>query len=170
MLGGYRLADALHVSGPLALVVVGLVIGNKGRAEAMSDSTRHHVDLFWELLDEMLNAVLFVLIGLEMVQVTLDSGTLLAVTAAVAVVLAARAVSVALPMRLFPRLFALPRGAARVLIWGGVRGGISVALALSLPPGPARQVLLALTYAVVVFSVLVQGLTIRRVVVRALAR
>ncbi|MGY3266428.1 cation:proton antiporter [Lysobacter sp. HA35] len=169
VLGGYRLATALHVSGPLALVVVGLLTGNRGRAQAMSDTTRHHVDLFWEQLDEMLNALLFVLIGLEIVLVPFDSATLATAAAVIALVLLARWLAVGLPMQAAPRLFRLPHGAWKVLTWGGLRGGISVALALSLPAGAARDLILALTYSVVVFSVLVQGLTIRRVIVRALS-
>jgi CPA1 family monovalent cation:H+ antiporter len=168
VMGGYALASRLHVSGPLAMVVAGLMIGNHGRALAMSDTTRHHVDLFWELLDEMLNAVLFVLIGLEVIVIRFPEGIALAALAAVAVTLLARWLTVGLPVGLWHRALRLPAGAGQVLTWGGLRGGISVALALSLPAGPQRETLLALTYCVVVFSILAQGLTIGRVVRRRL--
>jgi CPA1 family monovalent cation:H+ antiporter len=167
VLGGYELAQQLHVSGPLAMVVAGVIIGNHGRSLAMSDATRHHVDLFWEMLDDILNAVLFVLIGLEVVLVKFTPG--LAAAAGVMVVLAlfARWLAVGLPVFALRSWSRLPAGAWRVLTWGGLRGGISVALALSLPPGPARENVLALTYVVVVFSVVVQGLSLRRVAVRS---
>ncbi len=168
VMGGYALASHLHVSGPLAMVVAGLVIGNHGRALAMSDTTRHHVDLFWELLYEILNAVLFVLIGLEVIVIRFPKGIAPAAIAAVAVTLAARAITVGWPMELLHRRLGLPKGAGRVLTWGGLRGGISVALALSIPHGPERETLLALTYCVVVFSILVQGLSVGAVVRRAL--
>ena len=164
VMGGYALANRLHVSGPLAMVVAGVLIGNHGRSLAMSDTTRHHVDLFWELLDEMLNAVLFVLIGMEVVAIQFAHGIAAAAVAAVSVTLLARWLTVGLPVTLWRGAFRLPAGAGLVLTWGGLRGGISVALALSLPSGPERETLLALTYCVVVFSVLAQGLTIGRVV------
>ena len=164
VMGGYALASHLHVSGPLAMVVAGLITGNGGRALAMSDSTRRHVDTFWELLDEILNAVLFVLIGMEVLLVSFSAPLLLAGAAAVLVTLLARALTVGMPVALLPSLFRLPPGSARVLTWGGLRGGISVALALSLPSGPERSTVLALTYVVVVFSILVQGLSISRVI------
>ena len=170
VMGGYALANWLHVSGPLAMVVAGLVIGNHGRALAMSDTTRHHVDLFWELIDEILNAVLFVLIGLEVVLIRFDGGIALAAVVAVLVTLGARALTVGLPVALGRSAFRLPPGAARVLTWGGLRGGISVALALSLPAGPQREILVALTYCVVVFSNLVQGLSIGTLVRRVVPR
>ena len=168
VLGGYELASLWHVSGPLAMVVAGLIVGNQGRAYAMSDTTRHHVDLFWELLDEILNAVLFVLLGLEIVLIAFDMQTLSAAVMAIAIALLARLLAVGVPVAALPRVFRLPAGAWKVLTWGGLRGGISVALVLSLPAGPQRDLLLALTYAVVVFSILVQGLTIKRVVMRGL--
>lgn len=169
VLGGYELASLWHVSGPLAMVVAGLIVGNQGRAYAMSDTTRHHVDLFWELLDEILNAVLFVLLGLEIVLIVFDMQTLAAAAMAIAITLLARLLAVGVPVAALPRVFRLPAGAWKVLTWGGLRGGISVALVLSLPAGQQRELLLALTYAVVVFSILVQGLTIKRVVMRGLA-
>ena len=168
VLGGYELASLLHVSGPLAMVVSGLIVGNHGRAYAMSDATRHHVDLFWELIDEILNAVLFVLLGMEIVLIAFDGPVILAALGAIVIALFARLLSVGLPVAVLRRVFRLPDRAWKVLTWGGLRGGISVALALSLPVGPQRDLLLALTYAVVVFSILAQGLTIKRLVVRNL--
>jgi len=162
--GGYAFASYLHVSGPLAMVVTGLIVGNYGRADAMSEVTRRYVDMFWELLDEMLNAVLFVLIGMEVLLVALSSTLLAAGGAAIAVTLLARWLSVGLPISALGRRLGLPAGSWRVLTWGGLRGGISVALALSVPAGPERDVILTLTYCVVVSSILVQGLTIGRVV------
>jgi CPA1 family monovalent cation:H+ antiporter len=158
--GGYALASQLHVSGPLAMVVVGLMIGNHGRALAMSDTTRRYLDMFWELLDEILNAALFVLIGMEVLLVVFSLDELVAAGVAVAVTLFARLLTVGLPVALLKGAFRLPRGSWKVLTWGGLRGGISVALALSLPAGEERDIVVALTYGVVVFSILAQGLSI----------
>lgn len=162
--GGYTLASALHLSGPIAIVVAGLMIGNQGRLLAMSDTTRDHLDKFWELVDEILNAVLFVLIGLEILVLTFNIPNLIAALIAIPMTLAARAVSVGIPIWLMRRFRSFTPGAFRILTWGGLRGGISVALALSLPSGPEREFLLVITYAVVVFSIAVQGLTIGRLV------
>lgn len=169
VMGGYALANRLHISGPLAMVVVGLLIGNHGRAWAMSEKTREHLDMFWELLDEILNSVLFVLIGLEVILISFSANILLAGAAAIFITLSVRLLSVGLPVRLFRQSFRLPRGSWQVLSWGGLRGGISVALALSLPAGKMRDIVLALTYSVVVFSILAQGLTIKSVVYKALS-
>ena len=156
--GGYALASELHLSGPLAMVVAWRMIGNHGCALAMSDTTRGDPDMFWELLDEILNAALFVLMGMEVLLVAFSLNELAAVAVVVTVV--ARLLTVGLPVRLLPRAFNLPGGSWKVLTWGGLRGGISVALALSLPAGPERDTVVALTYGVVVFSILAQGLSI----------
>ncbi len=157
--GGYALALLLHTSGPIAMVVAGLLIGNQGRLLAMSESTREHLDTFWEMTDEILNAVLFVLIGLEMLLIPFTGPRLWAAFLAIPLVLAARFLSVNLPI--IRRMF--PRYTVRMMVWGGLRGGISVALALSVPEGPERNLILAMTYGVVVFAILVQGLTVGRV-------
>jgi len=163
-MGGYSLATALHTSGPIAIVVAGLFIGNHGRALAMSDTTRENLDRCWELMDEALNGVLFVLIGLEMLLVAVTSAHLLAVALLIPAVLLARWISVGIPIGLMGRWRRFTPKAVQVLTWGGLRGGISVALALSLPPGPERDTILAITYGIVVFSILVQGLTVGRLV------
>ncbi len=165
--GGYALAYAIHVSGPIAMVVAGLFIGNEARAGAMSEKTREHLDDFWELIDEILNAVLFVLIGLELLIIAFNGRTILAGLLAFPVVILARFVAVALPVSLMRRRRIFTQGAIPVLTWGGLRGGVSVALALSIPARlasgaavPERDVILAITYTVVVISVIGQGLTI----------
>ena len=168
VMGGYALASHLHVSGPLAMVVCGLIIGNGGRDKAMSDSTVRYIDMFWELMDEILNAVLFVLIGLEVILIAFSRPLLLGGALAVAITLGVRCLTVGLPVAMGMGWFALPRGASHVMVWGGLRGGISVALALSIPGGPERETVPALTYCVVVFSILVQGLTIGRVIKKAI--
>ncbi len=170
VMGGYALASKLHVSGPLAMVVAGLMIGNHGRELAMSDTTRRYLDMFWELLDEILNAVLFVLIGMEVLLVVFSASELVAAGVAIMVTLLARLLTVGLPVPLLRKAFNLPRGSWKVLTWGGLRGGISVALALSLPIGPEGDTVVALTYGVVVFSILVQGLSIGYVTRKAMTR
>jgi CPA1 family monovalent cation:H+ antiporter len=152
------------------MVVAGLIIGNHGRALAMSDTTRRYLDMFWELVHEILNAMLFVLIGMEVLLVVFSANVLVATGVALAVTLLARLITVGFPVGLLKRAFKLPRGSWKVLTWGGLRGGISVALALSLPVGPERNVVVALTYCVVVFSILVQGLSIGYVARKAVVR
>lgn len=163
VMGSFALADLLHTSGPIAVVVAGLLIGNHGRQWAMSERTREHLDNFWELLDELLNAVLFVLIGLEVLVLSFQRPYLLAGLVAIPLVLAARWLSVVVQVKAFSFVREFSERTITILTWGGLRGGISVALALSLPLGPSRDALVTITYAVVVFSILVQGLTINRV-------
>ena len=156
VMGGYSLASALHISGPVAMAVAGLLIGNHGVAHAMSDVTQDYLLKFWALLDEVLNGVLFLLIGLEAVVLAERFGLLGLGLLTIPLVLVARAVSVGLPLLAWRNLLPF-RLAFPVMVWGGLRGGISIALALSLPAGPMKDVLLAGTYVVVLFSVLVQG-------------
>jgi len=164
---GYRLASHWHLSGPLAMVVAGLMIGNQGRSFAMSEKTREHLDTFWELVDEILNAVLFLLIGLELLVLNL-SGRAIAVGAIlIVVVLAARFAATSIPVMLLKSRREFSPGVIRILTWGGLRGGISVALALGIPKDFAyRQEFLVATYVVVVFSIVVQGLTLKPLVAR----
>lgn len=163
VIGGYALASHWHLSGPLAMVMMGLMVGNHGRSMAMSDKTRHYVDLFWELIDEILNAILFVLIGLEVVMIAFSSNLFIAGGLTILIALLARLIVVGITTTTFNKQLELPSGAWKVLTWGGLRGGISVALVLQLPDGNERDILLALTYAVVVFSILIQGLSIGKV-------
>lgn len=158
--GGYALSSTLHVAGPLAVVVMGLFIGNRGRRLGMSEKTREHLDSFWELLDEVLNAVLFVLIGLELLVIDLNPAALAAGAAAIVATLGSRLLAVGGTMRL------LRRPGPLVATWAGLRGGISVALALSLPAVPERELVLTMTYVVVVFSITVQGLTLKPLAAR----
>ena len=163
VIGGYALASHWHLSGPLAMVTMGLMVGNRGRALAMSDKTRHYVDLFWELIDEILNAILFVLIGLEVVMIAYSANLFIAGAMTIIIALISRFIVVGMTTKTFHRQLDLPTGAWKVLTWGGLRGGISVALVLQLPTGSERDILLALTYAVVIFSILVQGLSVGKV-------
>ncbi|MEO6388647.1 MAG: sodium:proton antiporter [Croceibacterium sp.] len=168
VMGGYALCSALHVSGPLAMAVAGLVIGNHGVAYAMSDVTRDYVIKFWEIIDELLNSVLFLLIGLEMIALVPGLQHVILGLLTIPVVLAARAISVSLSTRAVPKACPKAKGSWGVLVWGGLRGGISIALALSLPPGPTRDLLLAATFAAVLFSVLIQRATLGRLINRLL--
>ena len=167
VVGGYTLANDLHVSGPLAMVVVGLMVGHAGREGRLPADVQRHLSVFWELVDDVLNAVLFVLVGMEVITIRFPLGpaaALAAGLAAIAITLAARWLTVGLPVTLARRASRLPAGAGGLLTWGGLRGGLSLALALALPVGPWRETLIALTYAVVAFSILVQGLTFGRLV------
>ena len=162
VMGGYAAAQALGISGPVAMAMAGLIMGNQGVRYAMSERARDYVVNFWLLVDEILNAVLFLLVGLEAIAVWRENRLMLVALAVVPIVLLARLVSVGGPLLVLYRISSLGRGALPILVWGGLRGGISIALALSIPKGPNQELILAATYAVVVFSVLVQGATIGR--------
>ena len=162
--GGYASAIALHISGPIAVVVAGLMIGNHGRLLAMSSVTQEHLDTFWELIDEILNAILFVLIGLEVLILNFSFNILGIGMLTILIVLLGRFISVGLPVILLRYRQEFSPHAIKILTWGGLRGGISVALALSIPASPEREIILSVTYCVVVFSILVQGLTIGKLI------
>jgi CPA1 family monovalent cation:H+ antiporter len=164
-LGLYSLASALHTSGPLAVVVAGLLIGGRGRAQAMSPRTIQHLDVFWELVDEILNVMLFVLIGFELLVVPLSRELLVIGAAAIVVVLFARWLSVGATVLALSRFERFAPHTVKILTWGGLRGGLSIAMALSLGPDiESRHAIQGVTYVVAVFSIAVQGLTFGRLV------
>ncbi|MBS1526509.1 MAG: sodium:proton antiporter [Bacteroidetes bacterium] len=158
--GGYFVAGHLHVSGPLAMVVAGIITGNKTRHEALSDTSRDYLGKFWELIDEILNAILFLLIGIEILVIKTSYTILLVGVISIFIALLARWLSVWLPITLLKFKMRFERHAVAILTWGGLRGGLSVALALSLEPQMHRDEFVLITYVIVVYSILVQGLTI----------
>jgi CPA1 family monovalent cation:H+ antiporter len=160
VMGGYSLADWLHVSGPLAMVAAGILIGNHAKEQSMSAMTANYVNKFWELVDEILNAILFVLIGLYLLIIHFIPIYFLIGTLAITVVLCARYISVFIPAQLIKLREVISQRTILILTWGGLRGGISIALALSLKPEMQKNLWVTLTYFVVAFSILVQGLTI----------
>jgi CPA1 family monovalent cation:H+ antiporter len=160
----YALAGYLHTSGPIAVVVAGLVIGERGPTHAMSETTQRYLFGFWALVDELLNAVLFLLIGLEILVIDWDLRYSWLAILVIPLALAARFISIGIPFAILRVFVRFIKGSIPVLVWGGVRGGISIALALSLPYGTERPIVLTATYAVVLFTVLVQGMTMRRVI------
>jgi len=164
--GGYSLASILHTSGPIVMVTAGLLIGNQGRSFAMSDKTREHIDKFWLLVDEILNAILFVLIGLEILIVTFNLNSVLAGVVIAILAIIIRFISVSVPILLTIFKNPLPKNMPFVLTWGGLRGGISIALALSVPVGPYRNTILIFTYSVVIISIIGQGLSFKKVLNR----
>lgn len=173
VMGGYALASALHMSGPIAMVVAGLLIGNQGRDFAMSEKTREHLDTFWELIDEILNAVLFVFIGLEILVLSLKGDFLIAGLIAFPMLLLCRFIAVGVPISVLKKYREFSPGVIKIMTWGGIRGGISVALALAIPSvmkvGDAevatpRDLILTVTYVIVVISILLQGLTIGKLI------
>ncbi len=158
--GGYSLCDILHISGPIAVVVAGLLIGNRGRILAMSQRTRQHLDTFYELIDNILNAVLFVLMGMEVLLLNITPKIFLAGIVIIPCVLFARIVSVGFPIGIFRLFKPIHPHMVKILTWAALRGGISIALALSIPKVVWRDPIVTVTYIVVVFSILVQGLTL----------
>lgn len=166
----YATALRLHLSGPIAMVVAGLFIGNKGMEYAVSENTRDYIRKFWSLIDEILNSVLFLLIGLEVLVIAQLVDHVGVALLAIPVTLVARWVSVLVPITILSRWSSFTKGAIPILTWGGLRGGIAVALALSLPANEYKATILTITYAVVLFSIIVQGLTIKPLVERAVAK
>ena len=162
----YAIALRIHISGPIAVVVAGLFIGNHGARFAMSEKTRNRLFDFWELIDEILNSLLFLLIGLEVLLLRFDAAYAGAALLAIPIALGARLISVSIPILLLSIRDKFTKGAVPVLVWGGLRGGISVALAFSLPENDMKALILAVTYSVVVFSIVVQGLTVKAVVAK----
>ena len=164
VMGGYSLASYLHLSGPLAMVVAGLFIGNHGKMFAMSDATHKQLFSFWELIDEFLNALLFVLIGFEVLIIYFNLTYLITGALLIPLILLVRFIGISIPLKLLGSKSNLSKGSAIVMTWCGLRGGISIALALSLPESPERSLIIAITYIVVAFSILVQGLSSKKVV------
>ncbi len=170
VMGGYWLASSLHISGPLAMVVAGIFIGNRGREVGMSRITEEYIDKFWEMLDEILNAVLFLLIGLELLVIKFENIYILIGVIAIFVVLLARFVSVGIPFLLLKKRVKFEENSFPILVWGGLRGGISVALALALPRESSGDMFVAITYIIVLFSIIFQGLTIGNLAKRLTAK
>lgn len=166
----YAIAMRLHMSGPLAMVVAGLFIGNKGLRFAVSDNTRDYVKKFWSLIDEILNSVLFLLIGLEVLVIAKRADHFEVALLAIPITLLARFASVYIPIMILSRWRSFTKGAIPILTWGGLRGGIAVALALSLPVNEYKPTIMTITYAVVLFSIIVQGLTIKPLVERLVSK
>ena len=164
--GTYALAHRLHVSGPIAVVVAGILIGNHGPQMAMNEQSKAILFGFWNVIDEILNSLLFLLIGAEVLLIGKDMSFLPLAAAAIPVMILGRFASVAIPVAILSAEQKFERGTIALLTWGGVRGGISVALALSLPDSEYKHMIIAVTYAVVIFSVIVQGLTVRKVIER----
>ena len=160
----FSLSHRLHMSGAIAVVVAGLLIGNRGAERAMSPKVKEYMFAFWEVVDEILNSVLFLLIGLEVLVMNFDPSLSLIFAAAIPIALLGRLVSVSAPILLLSFLQTFSPGSIAILTWGGLRGGVSVALALSLPDSEAKPMILGATFAVVIFSIVVQGLTVKRVV------
>ena len=160
--GGYQLAAWLHVSAPIMAVCAGLLIGDVGTSHGMSEETRTYVDAFWKLIDEILNAVLFLLIGIEVFAVTFSMETAKAGLFALVLTLVARLAAVAIPVLMLRPFRTFSPGVIPMMTWGGLKGGISVALALSLPDNEWKPLILTATYMIVVFSIVFQGLTIKR--------
>jgi len=165
-LGGYVLADYLHLSAPIMAVCAGLLIGDIGTKHGMSAETRRYVDAFWQLVDEILNAVLFLMIGFEVLAVNFDADAMQAGLGAIILALLARLAAVAVPVFLLRPFQNFSRGVVPIMTWGGLKGGISVALALSLPESEWKPLILTATYMIVIFSIVIQGLTVGRLATR----
>jgi monovalent cation:H+ antiporter, CPA1 family len=160
VMGGYSLAEVLHVSGPLSMVMAGIITGNKSMDVVASDVTRDYIGKFWEMVDEVMNAILFLLIGFEMLIIPFNFTLLLLGCITIVIVLFGRLVSVSLPIRFLKYKNSFPNNTIPILTWGALRGGISVALALAVPKYMYGDMFVSITYIVVLFSIVIQGLTI----------
>ncbi len=170
VMGGYLIAHSIHISGPLTMVAAGIVMGNYRKRTEMSPLTRDYLKKFWELIDEILNAILFLFIGFELLLIP-DILSYWAVgIVAILIVLFSRFISIWVPTKIIPFREKFNSGTIKILVWGGLRGGVSIALALSVSEGPYKQTLIAITYFVVVFSIIVQGLTIGKLAKRVLPK
>ncbi|SDM30549.1 cation:proton antiporter [Chryseobacterium taihuense] len=163
VMGGYYLANHFHISGALSMVVMGLMVGNFRKSLSMSDTTQEYVNKFWELVDVVLNALLFILIAFVLIEVDFKIEYVILGIVSVLIILFTRAFLVYLPLSIFPKFFNLNRADARIISWGGLRGGLSLALVLSLPHNSSKEILLVATYCTVLFSILIQGLTVGKV-------
>jgi len=170
VMGGYLIARGMHISGPLTMVAAGIVIGNYGKRTAMSATTKDYLNKFWELIDEILNAILFLFIGFELLIIPNITNYWVMGGISILIVLFARFISIYIPVKLIPFKNKFSKGTIKVLVWGGLRGGVSIALALSIDEGPHKPVILAITYFIVVFSIIVQGLSVGKVATKALSQ
>ena len=163
VMGGFLIAKETHVSSPLAMVIAGLIIGNYGKQAAMSKETQDYLGKFWELIDEIMNAILFLFIGFELLLIDDLLGEILLGVACIFIVLFSRFLSILIPFKTLLRRNPYSKGSLPVMVWGGIRGGVSIALVLSMPNGELKELLLEITYIVVLFSIVVQGLTVGKV-------
>ncbi len=170
VMGGFLIAKELHFSSPLAMVIAGLIIGNFGKSVAMSETTRDYLSKFWELIDEILNAILFLFIGFELLMLPDLQEQLLLGVVAIFICLLARTLAIFIPASTILRKNTYSKGSLTTMVWGGIRGGVSIALVMSIPNsvGEIKDVLLEVTYIVVLFSIVVQGLTVGKVAKRVL--
>lgn len=168
VMGGFLIAKELHISSPLAMVIAGLIIGNYGKKVAMSKTTQDYLNKFWELIDEIMNAILFLFIGFELLLIEDLMDQILLGIVTIFIVLLSRTLSIVIPARTILRKNTFSKGSLIVLVWGGIRGGVSIALVLSMPNSEWKDLLLEITYIVVLFSIVIQGLTVGKVAHRVL--
>ena len=166
VMAGYTFCNYIHLSGALSMVVMGLMVGNFRQDIAMSDTTQEYVHKFWELVDVVLNAVLFILIAFVLIVIDFETKYIWVGLISVFIVLLSRVIIVYLPHLVFPKLLKLTNKEAKIISWGGLRGGLSLALVLSLPKSETKDILLIATYFCVLFSIVIQGLTIERLAKR----
>lgn len=171
VMGGYLVAHSLHISGPLTMVSAGLFLGNYGKnSPSLTSETKDYVNKFWEIIDDILNAILFLFIGFELLLIPKVMDYWLVGLVAIVVVLTGRFLSIFIPAKMIPFNEKFDMPTIRILVWGGLRGGVSIALALSISSGPYKELIISITYFVVVFSIVVQGLTIGKLANKTLPK